>query len=125
MSSEVNVELWAVGTLGPAEIVNWFWDIDPRDYAQTIKRVRTFSAVPFVETPPPGEGLDIPPDPPYPTFEQRIEITDVFHLLKGTPTPPPGQVPANAPALQVNLIVKNLSDINPVAYHIYMAETNN
>lgn len=125
MSSGVNVDLWAVGTLSPGEIVNWFWDIDLRNYARTIRRVRTFSAIPFVETPPPGDGLDIPPDPPYPTFEQRIEITDVFHLLKATPTPPRGEVPPNAPALQVNLILRNLSDTNPVAYHIYMAETDN
>jgi hypothetical protein len=126
MSSELNVSLWAQGVLGPGETANWFWDISPADYNARLRRVRTFSAVPFVSAPDPGgTGLPLPPDPPYPTFEQRIEVTDVFHLLKATPLPPPGTFPPGAPALQINVIVSNLSDSEPVTYHIYMSETDN
>jgi len=125
MSNELNVSLWAEGILGPGETANWFWDISPFDYNRTIRRVRIFSAVPFVWAPDFGGALPLPPDPPYPTFEQRIEVTEVFHLLKGTPTPPPGSFPAGAPALQINVIITNLVDSDPVTYRIYMAETDN
>jgi hypothetical protein len=122
MSNELNVGLWASGVLGPGEIANWFWDINPAKHNQTIRRVRIFSAFPFVWAP---DGLSLPPNPPYPTFEQRIEVTQVFNLLKGTPPPPPGVFPPGAPALQINVIVTNLSDTAPVTYQIFMAETNN
>jgi hypothetical protein len=126
MSNELNVGFWAAGVLGPGESANWFWDISPAHYNRELRRVRTFSAVPFVSAPDPGgSGLPLPPDPPYPTFEQRIAVTQVFHLLKATPTPPPGSFPPNAPALQINVIVSNLSQTHPVTYQIYMAETDN
>src|SRR5215470_7035566 len=126
MSNELNVSKWADGILGPGEVANWFCDIDPCDYNAVVQRVRTFSAVPFVFGPDcGGTGLPSPPDPPYPTFEQRVAVTEVFNLLKATPTPLPGVVPPGAPALQINVIVTNLSDTDPVIYRIYMAETNN
>jgi len=126
MSNELNVSFWASGVLGPGESANWFQDINPADYNTTIRRVRTFSVVPFVWAPDPGgTGLPLPPDPPYPTYEQRVAVTEVFHLLKGTPTPPPGSFPPGAPALQIDVIITNLSDTDPVTYNIYIAETDN
>jgi len=123
--SGVNVGFWASGILGPGESAQWFQDISPLNYNQTIRRVRTFSAFPFVWAPDPGGPLPLPPDPPYPTFEQRIEVSEVFHLLKATPLPPPGVFPPGAPQLQINVIVTNLMDEFPVTYQIYMSETDN
>jgi hypothetical protein len=125
MSNEMNVNPWGWGVLAPGTEVTLFWDFSPRDYAKTLNRVRVFNAAPFVQTPPPGEGLDVPPDPPYPTYEQRVAITEVFYLLKATPTPPPGEVPPNSPALQVNVTFRNLSATAPVSFQITVAETDN
>ena len=123
--SELNVSLWTSGVLGPGDSAQWFQDIPPGAYNQTIRRVRTFSVVPYVPAPDPGGGLPLPPNPPYPTYEQRVEVTEVFHLLKATPLPPPGVYPRGAPALQLNVVIANLSNTDPVTYQIYMAETDN
>jgi hypothetical protein len=125
MSNEVNVGLWASGTLAPGQSAQWFWDIPPIHYNVALRRVRTFSAVPYVPAPDPGGGLPLPPDPPYPPFEQRIAVTQVFHLLKATPPVPRGMVPPNAPQLQINVIVSNLMKQFPVTYRIYLEETDN
>jgi hypothetical protein len=128
MSGE-NVQLWAEGILAPGASAQWFEDYAPIDYNRTIRRVRTYSAVPFVvvedEPDQPNRPLSLPPDPPWPNYEQRIAVTEVFYLLKATPTPPPGVYPPNAPALQVNVVITNLMPDQPVTYRIYIAETDN
>jgi hypothetical protein len=123
--SNVNVSLWASGTLAPGQSALWFWDISPADYNTFLRRVRTYSAVPFVYVVDPGNALPLPPDPPFPPFEQRIAVTEVFHLLKATPPVPPGVYPPNAPQLQINVVVTNLMVQFPVTYRIYMSETDN
>ncbi len=123
--SNVNVGLWASGTLAPAKSALWFWDIPPSQYNKFLRRVRTFSAVPFVDAPDPGDALPLPPDPPFPPFEQRVAVTQVFHLLKATPPVPPGVYPPNAPQLQINVVVTNLMNNFPVTYQIYLSETDN
>ncbi len=123
--SNVNVSFWASGTLGPGESAQWFWDIPPLRYNVFLRRVRHYSAVPFVAAPDPGDGLPLPPDPPFPAFEQRVAVTEVFHLLKATPPVPPGVYPPGAPALQINVIVTNLMDQFPVTYQIQLMETDN
>jgi hypothetical protein len=125
MSNELNVSLWASGVLGPGESAQWFQDIAPNHYNTSLKRVRIFSAVPFVYVANSGQTLSLPPDPPFPAFEQRIAVTQVFHLLKATPPVPPGVYPPNAPQLQINVVITNLMDDFPVTYQIYIAETDN
>jgi hypothetical protein len=121
----VDVGLWASGTLGPGQVANWFWDIPANEYNMRLRRVRTFSAVPFVFVVDPGNALPLPPNPPFPPFEQRIAVTLVFHLLKATPAVPPGVYPPGAPRLQINVVVTNLMPQFPVTYQIQMAETDN
>jgi hypothetical protein len=127
--SNVNVTLFSEGILAPGAMAQWFEDIPPRDYNAALRRVRTFSVVPyvFVEDPPsdPSRPLPLPPDPPYPPYEQRIAVTQVFHLLKATPPVPPGTTPPNAPQLQINFVIRNLSNEFPVQYRVYMSETDN
>jgi hypothetical protein len=90
-----------------------------------LRRVRTFSAVPFVPVVDPGNALPLPPNPPFPPFEQRIAVTLVFHLLKATPPVPPGVYPPGAPQLQINVVVTKLMPQFRVTYQIQMAETDN
>ena len=126
MASQVNVTKWAKATLGPGQQHNWFLDVNPANYNAARRRVRTFSAVPFVFVPEwhgPDRPLPLPED--FPVFEQRVAVTLVFHLLKGTPAVPPGTPPPPAPQLQINVIVTNLMKQFPVTYELYMAETDN
>jgi hypothetical protein len=111
--------------LGPGQSAQWFQDVSPNHYNKSLKRIRIFSAVPFVYVGDPGDALPLPPDPPFPPFEQRIAVTEVFHLLKATPPVPPGVYPPNAPQLQINVVVTNLMKNSPVTYQIYLAETDN
>jgi hypothetical protein len=123
--SNVNVVQWASGTLAPGESAFWFQDVSPLHYNRTLRRVRTFSAVPHVYVNDSGDGLALPPNPPFPPFEQRIAVTQVFYLLKATPPVAPGSYPPNAPQLQINVVVTNLMPQNPVNYVIFMSETDN
>ena len=123
--ANVNVTQWVSGWLAPGASQGWFQDIPPLHYNRTLRRVRTFSAVPYVYVNDSEEGLALPPDPPFPPFDQRIAVTQVFHLLKATPPVPQGVYPPNAPQLQINVVVTNLMPHDPVTYIIYMAETDN
>jgi hypothetical protein len=120
----VNVSLWASGTLAPGQSVTWFWDIAVGDYNKFLRRVRTYSAVPFLPAPNPGGALPLPPNPPYPAYEQRIAVVEVFHLVKATPPVPAGVYP-DGPQLQINVVISNLMAQHPVTYQIYISETDN
>ncbi len=86
----VNVWLFASGTIAPGRQHHWFWDVPPWYYNPALRRVRSFSAVPFVSAFDwDSHALPLPPVPPWPNFEQRIAVTQVFHLLKATPPPEP------------------------------------
>ncbi len=127
--SNVKVTLFASGTIGPGGTHHWFLDIKPSQYNKALRRVRHFSAVPYVPFPDnpdqPDRPLFLPPDPPYPPYEQRVEVAHVFHLLKGTPAVAPGTWPPNSPALQINVVVTNLMATAPVTYELRMMETDN
>ncbi len=124
--SNVNVWLFASGTIAPGRQHHWFWDVPPWYYNAALRRVRSFSAVPFVSAFDwDSRALPLPPVPPWPNFEQRIAVTQVFHLLKATPPYPPDTYPPGGPNLQVNVIVTNLMEQTPVTYRLYMSETDN
>jgi hypothetical protein len=115
MSGE-NVQLWAEGILAPGASAQWFEDYPISDYNKTIRRVRTYSAVPYIhvedEPDQPNRPIGLPET--YPSYEQRIAVSEVFYLLK-----------ANAVNLQVNVVITNLMIDQPVTYRIYVAETDN
>jgi hypothetical protein len=123
--ANINVSLWASGVLAPGKSAQWFQDFTPAKYNVKKRRIRVFSAVPYVQVVDPGDALPLPPDPPFPAFEQRIAVAQVFYLLKGTPPVPPGVYPPNSPQLQVNVVVTNLSKTAPVTYQLYIGETDN
>ncbi len=90
MAATVNTGLWAYNLgLAPGAVDNWFQD------GQTYGQVRWFLAYPFA-------------GPPY---EQRVEIAEVFELVK----PDGGR--------QINVVVRN-NGVNPVDYAIWYAETS-
>jgi hypothetical protein len=114
MSNEVNVVLFGSGVIvPPTQTHHWFWDFAPRDYNLRKRRVRTFSVVPYVYVDDSG-GTGLPVPEPLPAYEQRVEISKVFHLVK-----------ANTAQMQVNVIVRSLTPNVPVGYVLMMAETDN
>ena len=83
-----------------------------------MRRVRTFSVVPHVyvddsDSSGPSRPLGLPGDA-FPSYEQWVEVSPVFYLLK-----------ANSAQLQLNVIVRSLTPHVAVNYVLMMAETDN
>ena len=106
MAGEVNVSKWMGPlTLGPGKSATWFQD----NVSQSA--VRWFTVVPVGIT-----GID-----DYVRYDQQIEITRVFYILKGDNHSLDGS--GGARSLQVNVTVRNLDSTNPATFMIYKAET--
>jgi hypothetical protein len=94
-------------SLGPDQSGTWF--LDNVDQSS----VRWFTAVPL------GKGATCI-DCPFADNDQLLEITNVFHLLKGQAHARDGTGGQRTP--QVNVTVHNLDTAHPVQFEIYMAE---
>ena len=98
----------ASGTVGPGGVQQWFQD--NRDPA----KVRWFIATPV-------GGYQINGGPFMPSWDQKAEVSEVFHLLKGGNHDLDGT--GGTGTLQVNIIVRNLDKQNPLSYDLMAAET--
>ena len=98
----MNTYIAGTGTLPPGGYAWWFMDgVDPN-------RVRWFQVVPV------GGNA-------YVDRDQSVEVTEVYHLEKGTNHASEGpNVPGEC---QANYIVHNLDPNNECLYGIIMAET--
>ena len=94
-------------SLGPDSSGTWF--LNNVDQSS----VRWFTAVPL------GKGATCT-DCPFADNDQLLEITKVFHLLKGQKHARDGT--GGQRTLQVNVTVHNLDTAHPVQFAIYMAE---
>jgi hypothetical protein len=118
---QVTVSKVMTGHLGPGETQTFFQD----DVSQTS--VRTFTAVPIKvpqivegerpewEGVPLGSEGDIERD-----NDQFIEISRVFHILKGAIHTKNGT--GGTGTVQVNFSVHNLDQVNPADFAVFMAE---
>jgi hypothetical protein len=105
--AEINVGVWLDNlNLAPGKSGTWFED----DVFQS--HVRWFTAVPIGFT-----GIDVP----FARNDQIVEITEVFHILKGDIHNEDGS--GGARTLQVNVTVRNRDQTNAVTFRIYKAET--
>lgn len=105
--AEVNVRKWfGPLTLGPNETRTWFQD----NVSQN--NVRWFTPVPIGFL-----GIDTP----FADYDQQIEITRVYYILKGEAHARDGS--GGQRTLQVNVTVHNLDTLHPVTFDIYGAET--
>ena len=103
--SQVTTGLWLDRlTLPPGGSGTWFQDDVRAD------QVRTFTAVPI------NPLID-----DFVEWDQRVEITNVFHILKGKAHARDGS--GGTDTIQVNVTVQNLDPVNDVTFQIYMAQT--
>jgi hypothetical protein len=103
--ANISVGLWFGGlTLDPGAEATWFEDdVSPI-------QVRWFTAMPI------NSLID-----DFVVNDQLIEVTDVFHILKGKNHEIDGT--GGTGTLQVNVTVRNLDPANAVTFEIYKAET--
>ena len=103
--AQVDVVSWFDSlTLDPGQSNTWFED----NVSQ--QNVRWFTAIPI------NTLID-----DFVVNDQQVEITDVFHILKGKNHTLDGT--GGTGTLQVNVTVRNLDPTNPVTFQIYKAET--
>jgi len=103
--AQVNVGLWFENlTLGPGEAATFFEDNVSQE------NVRWFSAIPI------NTLID-----DFVAQDQLIEITRVFHILKGKNHALDGT--GGMGTVQVNVTVQNLDTEKPVTFNIFKAET--
>ncbi len=93
-------------TLAPGRTGTWFID----NMAQN--QVRWFTAVPL--------GVS-EIDGAFASYDQQLEITKVFYILKGEAHARDGT--GGQRTLQVNVSVHNIDTAHPATFEIYMAET--
>jgi hypothetical protein len=98
--------LWAEAHLLPNQgLVYFFEPVRPN-------AVRTFTAVPINDVRSSRGGFT--------EYDQFIEITEVYYVLKGQVHARDGT--GGARDLQVNVAVRNRSPVNPVSFHLMVTE---
>jgi hypothetical protein len=103
-----NINTTVIGerlSLPPGESNTWFLDNVPQ------AQVRTFTAAPI------NPLID-----DFVEFDQRVAITQVFHILKGKAHQADGS--GGTDTLQVNVTVLNLDQENEVTFNLFMAQTS-
>ena len=109
MMGQVNFDLWFDKlTLGPGASGTFFEDNVSRPNAD---EVRWFTAVPLN-----------PLVADFSAYDQMIEITNVFHILKDKNHTLGGA--GGTGILQVYVTVRNLDTVNTVTFQLYKVETS-